>query len=44
MRATLGLDPALGLTGRHCTSDVLREAGFPFAHPTLDGALDDLLG
>lgn len=39
----LRTDPALGLTGRHCTSDVLRDAGFTFAHPTLDGALDDLL-
>lgn len=40
----LRTDPALGLTGRHCTSDVLREAAFTFAHPTLDTALDDLLG
>ncbi|KXO87708.1 hypothetical protein AXK56_14955 [Tsukamurella pulmonis] len=37
-------DPALGLTGRHATSTVLPAAGFAFAHPTLDGALDDLLG
>ncbi|MER7071990.1 DUF1731 domain-containing protein [Terrabacter sp. NPDC000476] len=40
----LRTDPALGLTGRHCTSDVLRDAGFTFAHPTLDGAIADLLG
>ncbi|GAA2469740.1 DUF1731 domain-containing protein [Terrabacter carboxydivorans] len=39
----LRTDPALGLTGRHCTSDVLRDAGLRFAHPTLDDALDDLL-
>ncbi|NMD58336.1 MULTISPECIES: DUF1731 domain-containing protein [Tsukamurella] len=37
-------DPALGLTGRHATSTVLPAAGFRFAHPTLDGALTDLLG
>ncbi|GAA2748026.1 hypothetical protein GCM10009868_39860 [Terrabacter aerolatus] len=40
---TLDGEPRSG-GGRHSTSDVLREAGFPFAHPTLDGALDDLLG
>lgn len=40
----LGSDPALALTGRHCTSTVLRELGWPFAYPTLAGALGDLLG
>lgn len=38
----LRTDPALGLTGRHATSAVTTEAGFEFAHPTLDGALRDL--
>lgn len=38
----LRTDPALGLTGRHVTSAVAPEAGFEFAHPTLDGALRDL--
>jgi uncharacterized protein len=36
-------DPALGLTGRHVTSKVLRQAGFQFEFPTLDAALADLL-
>ncbi|WP_236566940.1 DUF1731 domain-containing protein [Nocardia sp. CY41] len=36
-------DSALGLTGRHATSEVLPEAGFTFRHPTLDKALGDLL-
>ncbi|MFQ6330504.1 DUF1731 domain-containing protein [Nocardia sp. CWNU-33] len=36
-------DPALGLTGRHATSTVLREAGFRFQYPSLDEALSDLL-
>ncbi|WP_324188937.1 DUF1731 domain-containing protein [Nocardia cyriacigeorgica] len=36
-------DPALGLTGRHATSAVLREKGFRFRYPTLDDALCDLL-
>ncbi|MFX0576072.1 DUF1731 domain-containing protein [Nocardia nepalensis] len=36
-------DPALGLTGRHATSTVLREAGFTFRYPTLDDALTNLL-
>ncbi|AVH22159.1 DUF1731 domain-containing protein [Nocardia cyriacigeorgica] len=36
-------DPALGLTGRHATSAVLRETGFRFRYPTLDDALSDLL-
>lgn len=35
-------DPALGLTGRHATSEVTTEAGFEFAYPTLDAALRDL--
>lgn len=39
----LRTDPALGLTGRHATSTVLREAGFTFRYPTLDEALTDLL-
>ncbi len=39
----LRTDPALGLTGRHCTSGVLAASGFAFAHPDLDGALADLL-
>jgi uncharacterized protein (TIGR01777 family) len=39
----LRTDPALGLTGRHCTSEVLADSGFTFIHPRLDGALEDLL-
>ena len=39
----LRTDPALGLTGRHATSQVLPRAGFEFAFPTLDSALSDLL-
>lgn len=39
----LRTDPALGLTGRHATSEVLHKAGFTFRYPTLDGALNDLL-
>jgi uncharacterized protein (TIGR01777 family) len=39
----LRTDPALGLTGRHCTSEVLAASGFVFARPDLDGALTDLL-
>jgi uncharacterized protein len=39
----LRTDPALGLTGRHATSQVLMEAGCEFAFPTLDSALSDLL-
>lgn len=38
----LRTDPALGLTGRHVTSEVTTEAGFEFTHPTLEGALRDL--
>jgi hypothetical protein len=37
-------DPALGLTGRHATSKVLRDNGFDFQFPTLDAALADLVG
>ncbi|WP_433659440.1 DUF1731 domain-containing protein [Nocardia sp. CA-128927] len=39
----LRTDPALGLTGRHATSKVLRENGFTFRYPTLDEALTNLL-
>ncbi|MFD6393114.1 DUF1731 domain-containing protein [Nocardia sp. NPDC055029] len=39
----LRTDPALGLTGRHATSEVLHKAGFTFRYPTLDEALNDLL-
>lgn len=37
-------DPALALTGRHCTSEVLEEAGFTFAHPEIDSALAEIYG
>lgn len=40
----LRTDPALGLTGRHATSAVLRRLGFRYRFPRLDGALADLLG
>jgi uncharacterized protein len=40
----LRTDPALGLTGRHVTSKILRERGFRFQFGTLDTALADLLG
>jgi len=36
-------DPALALTGRHATSQILDDIGFRFGYPTLDGALSDLL-
>ncbi|MGW6425463.1 DUF1731 domain-containing protein [Nocardia sp. NPDC055053] len=39
----LRTDPALGLTGRHATSEILHKAGFTFRYPTLDEALNDLL-
>ncbi|MFE9578641.1 DUF1731 domain-containing protein [Nocardia sp. NPDC006044] len=39
----LRTDPALGLTGRHATSTVLRESNFTFRYPTLDEALTNLL-
>lgn len=34
---------ALGLTGRHATSRVLRDAGFRFRYLTFDQAVRDLL-
>lgn len=37
-------DPALALTGRHCTSEVLEEAGFTFVHPDIDSALTEIYG
>jgi hypothetical protein len=37
-------DPALALTGRHCTSTVLRDAGFDFIYPDLDAALTQIYG
>ncbi len=40
----LRTDPALGLTGRHATSAVLRRIGFRYRFPHLDSALSDLLG
>lgn len=36
-------DPALGLTGRHVTSTVLRENGFTYQFPTIDAALTERL-
>ncbi|SNY81057.1 hypothetical protein SAMN04244553_2635 [Nocardia amikacinitolerans] len=36
-------DAALGLTGRHATSAVLKPAGFQFRYPRLDDALKSLL-
>lgn len=36
-------DPLLGLTGRHCTSTVLRDAGFRFQYPLLRDALADIV-
>ncbi|MCH9731472.1 MAG: DUF1731 domain-containing protein [Actinomycetia bacterium] len=36
-------DPALALTGRHVTSQILDDLGFRFEYPTLEGALSDLL-
>jgi uncharacterized protein len=40
----MGSDPALALTSRRCVPRRLLDAGFEFAHPTFDSALDDLLG
>jgi hypothetical protein len=39
----LRTDAALGLTGRHATSEVLPRTEFRFRYPTLDEALGDLL-
>jgi len=39
----LRTDPALALTGRHCTSDVLRQLSWEFEFSTIQAALDDLL-
>lgn len=41
--AFLRTDPALGLTGRHATSKVLKGCGFEFEFPNLDAALADLV-
>ncbi|MCA9291376.1 MAG: DUF1731 domain-containing protein [Phycisphaerales bacterium] len=40
----LRTDPELALYGRYCVSRRLREAGFAFDFPDLDGALADLYG
>ena len=40
----LRTDPALGLTGRHTTSAVLRDLGHTYRFPHLGEALDDVLG
>ncbi|MDN5823066.1 MAG: DUF1731 domain-containing protein [Micrococcaceae bacterium] len=42
--AALRTDPALGLTGRHATSNRLPRAGFAFTYPELDGALAAITG
>ncbi len=39
----LRTDPGLALTGRHCVPARLLDAGFTFAYPTLDAALEELL-
>ncbi|WP_336084373.1 SRPBCC family protein [Nocardia sp. SSK8] len=39
----LRTDPALGLTGRHATSEILPKTAFTFRYPTLTEAIDDLL-
>ena len=39
----LDTDPALALTGRRCIPGRLARAGFEFAYPELESALDDLL-
>lgn len=39
----LRTDPLLALSGRRATSSVLADAGFVWAHPDLDEALEDLL-
>lgn len=35
-------DPALGLTGRHCTSEVLADLGWEFRIPMIEDALRDV--
>lgn len=39
----IGTDPALALTGRHCTSTVLEQLDFRFTHPRLPEALRDIV-
>ncbi len=39
----MGTDPALALTGRRCVPRRLLQAGFEFAHPSFESAIDDLL-
>jgi uncharacterized protein (TIGR01777 family) len=39
----MGSDPALALTGRRCMPRRLLDAGFTFAHPTLDAAVSALV-
>lgn len=41
---TLRTDPALALTGRHCTSEVLDDVGFAFRYPKLPEALEQIAG
>ncbi|MGD7787719.1 DUF1731 domain-containing protein [Propionibacteriaceae bacterium Y1700] len=38
----LRTDPALALTGRHCTSEVLDDVGFAFRYPKLPEALEQI--
>lgn len=38
----MGSDPAVALTGRHCTSEVLADLGWTYEHPDLAQALEDL--
>lgn len=38
----LRTDPALALTGRHCTSTVLEQLDFTFTHPRLPEALQEI--
>ena len=38
----LGADPELALYGRYCVSRRLREEGFAFDFPEIEGALADL--
>lgn len=39
----LRTDPALALTGRHCTSEVLRDLGWRYDVPTIHEAVSDLI-